>query len=245
MKERAMHQHKLGVNIDHVATLRQARGTKYPDPVFAALIAEQAGASNITLHIREDRRHAQERDIELLKKTISIKVNLEMAPTADLKRIALHYLPTSCTLVPEKRHEVTTEGGMDLRGDGYPGLKKYIADLVKAGIEVSLFIDPDEKQVSAACKLGAVAVEFNSGRFSEAEDDDRAAFEVEKIRNAAIYALSNGLKAHVGHGINYHNVRPLVELRLLEEFNIGHAIVARAVMVGFERAVTEMRALLA
>ncbi|HOW51102.1 MAG TPA: pyridoxine 5'-phosphate synthase [bacterium] len=240
-----MHQHKLGVNIDHVATLRQARGTKYPDPVFAALIAEQAGASNITLHIREDRRHAQERDLELLKKTISIKVNLEMAPTADLKRIALQYRPTSCTLVPEKRHEVTTEGGMDLLGGGYPGLKKYVADLKKAGIEVSLFIDPDDRQVTAAAKLGAQAVEFNSGRYAEAESEEKAAFEAEKIRQAAVFALSNGLKAHVGHGINYHNVRPLVELGLLEEFNIGHAIVARAVMVGFERSVKEMRALLA
>lgn len=239
-----MHHHKLGVNIDHVATLRQARGTKYPDPVFAALIAEQAGASNITLHIREDRRHAQERDLELLKKTISIKVNLEMAPTADLKRIALHYLPTSCTLVPEKRHEVTTEGGMDLLGGGYAGLKKYIGDLNKAGIEVSLFIDPDEKQVSAACKLGAGAVEFNSGRYAEAEHEEQAGVEAEKIRQAAVFALSNGLKAHVGHGINYHNVHPLVELGLLEEFNIGHAIVARAVMVGFERAVKEMLELL-
>ncbi|HSA33930.1 MAG TPA: pyridoxine 5'-phosphate synthase [bacterium] len=236
--------HKLGVNIDHVATLRQARGTRYPDPVFAALIAEQAGASNITLHVREDRRHAQERDLELIKKSVSIKVNLEMAPTADLKAIALRHRPDSCTLVPEKRHELTTEGGMDLLSDAYPGLKTYIAELKKAGIVVSLFIDPDEKQVTAACKLGARAVEFNSGRYAESKNDKEAAREIERIRQATVYALSNDLTAHVGHGLHYHNVRPLVEMQLLEEFNIGHAIVARAVMVGFEQAVKDMLALL-
>jgi pyridoxine 5-phosphate synthase len=239
-----MHQHKLGVNIDHVATLRQARGTTYPDPVFAALIAEQAGASNITLHIREDRRHAQERDLELIRKSVGIKVNLEMAMTADLKRVALAHRPQSCTLVPEKRQELTTEGGMDLCGDQYAGLKKYIADLKKAGIAVSLFIDPDDTQVTMARTLGADAVEFNSGRYAEAENDKKASAEIERIRNAAVFALSNGLQAHVGHGLHYHNIQPLVELRLLEEFNIGHAIVARAVMVGFERAVTDMLALL-
>ena len=240
-----MHQHKLGVNIDHVATLRQARGTTYPDPLLAALVAEQAGASNITLHIREDRRHAQERDLELIRRAVGIKVNLEMAPTDDLKRIALAHRPHSCTLVPERRQELTTEGGMDLLGESYPGLDAYILDLRKAGITVSLFIDPDEKQVTKACKLGAAAVEFNSGRYAEAKSEKEAALETERIRQAAVYALSNGLRAHVGHGLHYHNVRSLVAMQLLEEFNIGHAIVARAVMVGFERAVREMLALLA
>ncbi len=236
--------HKLGVNIDHVATLRQARGTHYPDPVFAALIAEQAGASNITLHIREDRRHAQERDLELVRRTVGIKVNLEMAPTDDLKQIALRHRPHSCTLVPERRQELTTEGGMDLCGDAYPHLDRYIKELTKAGMIVSLFIDPDEKQVTAACKLGAQAVEFNSGRYAEAEDETTAAREIERIRPATVYALSHGLRVHVGHGLHYHNVQPLVALNLLEEFNIGHAIVARAVFVGLERAVKEMLALL-
>ncbi len=236
--------HKLGVNIDHVATLRQARGTHYPDPVFAALIAEQAGASNITLHIREDRRHAQERDLELIRRTVGIKVNLEMAPTDDLKQIALRHRPHSCTLVPERRQELTTEGGMNLCGDAYPGLAAYIADLVHASITVSLFIDADEKQVTAACKLGAQAVEFNSGRYADAPDEQTAAKELERIRQATVYALSNGLRAHVGHGLHYHNVQPLVALNLLEEFNIGHAIVARSLFVGFERAVKEMLLLL-
>ncbi len=236
--------HKLGVNIDHVATLRQARGTRYPDPVFAALIAEQAGASNITLHIREDRRHAQERDLELIRRTVGIKVNLEMAPTDDLKQIALRHRPHSCTLVPERRQELTTEGGMDLCGDSYPGLDRYIADLTAAGITVSLFIDADEKQVTTACKLGAQVIEFNTGRYADAPDEQKAAKELERIRNAAVFALSNGLRAHVGHGLHYHNVQPLVALNLLEEFNIGHAIVARALFVGFERAVKEMLTLL-
>ncbi len=236
--------HKLGVNIDHVATLRQARGTRYPDPVFAALIAEQAGASNITLHIREDRRHAQERDLELIRRTVGIKVNLEMAPTDDLRQIALRHRPHACTLVPERRQELTTEGGMDLCGDAYLGLDAYIQTLTDSGITVSLFIDPDEKQVTAACKLGAHAVEFNSGRYADATDESVAAREIERIRNAAVFALSNGLRAHVGHGLHYHNIQPLVALNLLEEFNIGHAIVARAVFVGFERAVKEMLDLL-
>jgi len=236
--------HKLGVNIDHVATLRQARGTRYPDPVFAALLAEQAGASNITLHIREDRRHAQERDLELIRRTVGIKVNLEMAPTDDLKRIALIHRPHSCTLVPERRQELTTEGGMDICGGTYRDLDAYIGTLREAGIMVSLFIDADERQVTAACKLGAQAVEFNSGRYAEAENEHNAALEIERIRKAALFALSNGMRVHVGHGLHYHNVQPLVALKLLEEFNIGHAIVARAIFVGFERAVKEMLELL-
>ncbi len=236
--------HKLGFNIDHIATVRQARKAAEPDPVFAALIAEQAGASNITLHIREDRRHAQDRDLELMTKLIKIKVNLEMAATDDLKHVALANHPGSCTLVPEKRMELTTEGGLNLLAPEQRDLAPYIAELKRAGIEVSLFIDPDEAQVDKAAVLGADAVEFNTGRYAEAPNEEETGRELERIRRAVDFALSSGLKAHCGHGLNYRNVQPLAALGTIEEFNIGHSIVARSVFVGVEQAIKDMLALL-
>lgn len=232
--------HKLGVNIDHVATLRESRKVFYPDPVFAAITAEQAGASNITLHIREDRRHAQERDLALLKKTISIKINLEMAATADMKRVALEYIPDSITIVPEKREELTTEGGLDLLNEKNRNLSGFIDEIKKAGISVSLFIDPSEKQIDAAEKLCVEAVEFNTGAYSEAENEEKQNKELEKVRHAVDYASEKNLRTHVGHGLNYYNVKKMAGIQGIEEFNIGHAIVAKALMVGFHESVKEM-----
>ncbi len=232
--------HKLGVNIDHVATLRQARGTNYPDPVYAAMIAENAGASNITLHIREDRRHAQERDLEMVRKTVGIKVNLEMAATDDLLQVALRHLPDSSTIVPEKREELTTEGGIDLLHEHNSFLTGYVKKLKDAGIEVSLFIDAAKEQIDKAVELGVEAVEFNTGRYSEAENEEIEDRELNKLADAVVYAKEKGLKAHVGHGLTVRNVRKLAALGTIEEFNIGHAIVAKALFVGFENAVKEM-----
>ena len=232
--------HKLGVNIDHVATLREARGTNYPDPLFAAMIAEGAGASNITLHVREDRRHAQERDLEMVQKSVGIKVNLEMAATDDLLDVALRNLPDSSTIVPEKREELTTEGGLDLLHNGNAFLGGYIEKLKEAGIEVSLFIDPSRGQIDRCVELGAEAAEFNTGRYSEAKNEEEEDRELDKIADAVIYAKERGIKAHVGHGLSLKNVKKLAALGTIEEFNIGHAIVARALFVGFENAVKEM-----
>ena len=236
--------HKLGINIDHIATLRQARLGKYPDPVFGAMIAEQAGVQNITLHIREDRRHTQERDLAVLKETVNIKINLEMAPTEELKEIALKYLPTSVTLVPEKREELTTEGGLDLLADSNSFLKTYVAELKEAGIEVSLFIDPIEEQIEKSIELNVDAVEFNTGKYSESNNKNEENLELEKIAKAIDFALQNNLKAHVGHGLNYNNVQKLAMLGTIEEFNIGHSIVSRALFVGFEKAVKDMMKIL-
>ncbi|MFO7736062.1 MAG: pyridoxine 5'-phosphate synthase [bacterium] len=232
--------HKLGVNIDHVATLRESRKVSYPDPVFAAMTAQQAGASNITLHIREDRRHAQERDLELLKKIISIKINLEMAATEDMKRVALEHMPDSVTIVPEKREELTTEGGLDLLTVKNENLPEFIDEIKKAGISVSLFIDPSEKQIDAAEKLCVEAVEFNTGAYSEAEKEEEKNKELENVRHAVDYATEKNLRTHVGHGLNYRNIKRMAGIQGIEEFNIGHAIVARALMVGFHEAVKEM-----
>ncbi len=232
--------HKLGVNIDHIATLRQARLGTYPDPVFGAMIAEQAGVQNITLHIREDRRHTQERDLVVLKETINIKINLEMAPTEELLEIALEYRPTSVTLVPEKREELTTEGGLDLLAKSNEFLKEYISKLKEAKIEVSLFIDPIEEQIEKAVELNVEAVEFNTGKYSEARSEDEENIELEKIAKAVDFALQNELKAHVGHGLNYNNIQKLAKLGTIEEFNIGHSIVSRAIFVGLEKAIKDM-----
>lgn len=236
--------HKLGINIDHIATLRQSRGTKYPDPVFAAMIAQNTGASNITIHIREDRRHAQERDLELLMRTINIKVNLEMAATEDLLAIALKHKPESSTIVPEKRLEVTTEGGIDLLLPENAYLKDYIKKLKDGGVEVSLFIDAEINQIDKSKELGAQAVEFNTGRYCDAITEKQQDYELEKLKRAIEYAREQHLKAHVGHGINYNNVQKLAALGTIEEFNIGHAIVSRAVFSGLERAIRDMLELL-
>lgn len=232
--------HRLGVNIDHVATIRQARLGSYPDPVFAAMIAEQAGADNITLHIREDRRHTQERDLAVMKKTIHIKLNLEMAATEELKAMALKYLPDSCTLVPEKRVELTTEGGLDLLHPHNVFLKDYCKVLKDAGIEVSLFIDADKKQIEKALELEVDAIEINSGKYSEAKNKKELELFAKIIEDASKFAVSKGLKTHIGHGINYENAKRLVKIEEIDEFNIGHSIVARALFTGFETAVKDM-----
>jgi pyridoxine 5-phosphate synthase len=233
---------RLGVNIDHVATIRQARRTVEPDPVWAAALAELAGADGITLHLREDRRHIQDRDLRVLRETVQVKLNLEMAAEEEITRIALDVRPDQCTLVPEKREEVTTEGGLDVVGN-----RERVASCVKrlldAGIEVSLFIDPEEQQIETSCAVGAKAVELHTGRYADADSDVDRHRELEALKSAARHALAQGLLLHMGHGLTYRNVVPIARIPGVSELNIGHSIVARAVMVGFERAVREMREL--
>ena len=232
----------LGVNVDHVATLRQARRTTYPDPVFAALIAEQAGADSITIHLREDRRHIQDRDVRLCKEALQTRMNLEMAATEEMVRIATEVRPSDCCLVPEKRTEVTTEGGLDVIGQESP-LRSVCAKLADAGIRVSLFIDPDRAQLDAARRLDVPVVELHTGAYADAEGEKRA-IEFKRIEDAAHYAHSIGLTVHAGHGLNYHNVHPIAALTPIVELNIGHAIVARAVIEGMKPAVSEMKRLM-
>lgn len=234
---------KLGVNIDHVATIRQARRTIEPDPVWAAAIAELAGADGITLHLREDRRHIQDRDLRVMKETVQVKLNLEMAAEEEMTRIALEVRPEQCTLVPEKREEVTTEGGLDVVSN-YDRVRKSVDELLAAGIEVSLFIDPDEKQILAAKKMGAHAVELHTGRYADATSQKEQHFELDTLVNAGEVAINEQLLLHMGHGLTYRNVVPVASIHCVSELNIGHSIVARAVMVGFERAVREMKALI-
>ena len=234
---------RLGVNIDHVATVRQARRTFEPNPVFAALIAQQAGADQITLHLREDRRHIQDRDLELIKELITVPVNLEMAPTQEMKEIALRVKPDRVTLVPERREEITTEGGLDV-----VSLKDYLKDFIKAfkgaGIEVSLFIDPQEDQVRASAEVGADAIELHTGEYANLWNDHKfkeAKEEIKRLRRAGELAKSLGLRVYAGHGLTYQNVKEILSLSdIVEELNIGHSIVANAVIFGFERAVKEM-----
>lgn len=234
---------RLGVNVDHVATVRQARRTFEPSPVFAALIAQQAGADQITLHLREDRRHIQDRDLELIKELIKIPVNLEMAPTEEMRNIALKVKPDRVTLVPERREEITTEGGLDVVSSREK-LKEFIKPIKEAGIEVSLFIDPEEKQVRASKEVGADAVEIHTGTYANLWNDHRfreAEEELRRIEKAGKLAKDLGLRVYAGHGLTYHNVKGILKLRdIIEELNIGHSIVANAVIFGFERAVREM-----
>jgi len=232
----------LGVNIDHVATLRQARGTKYPDPLYAALVAEQSGADSITLHLREDRRHIQDRDVEVFRRALQTRMNLEMAATPEMLAIASAIKPEDVCLVPEKRNEVTTEGGLDVVGQ-VPALSEYCAQLRKANIRVSLFIDPDRAQIDAARQVGAPVVELHTGAYAE-HDGEAQARELARIVAAAQYAASIGLVVNAGHGLNYHNVQPIAAISQLAELNIGHAIVARAVFDGFSDAVCEMKRLM-
>ncbi len=231
---------RLGVNIDHVATLRQARGNvRYPDPVAAAYIAEQAGADQITVHLREDRRHIQDRDLKILKDTVQTRLNLEMANTQEMVKIALYIVPFSATLVPERREEITTEGGLDVQGH-VDSIKKAVNSLREAGIKVSMFIDPDMDQVRASHKVGADAVEIHTGRYCEVwntKDEDR---EFQSIVNATRAAKKLGLAVHAGHGLHYHNIKRLLRIEEIEEYNIGHSIVARAIMAGLDQAVREM-----
>jgi pyridoxine 5-phosphate synthase len=232
----------LGVNVDHVATLRQARGTRYPDPVTAAVIAEQAGADSITIHLREDRRHIQDRDLEVLGRMIQTRINLEMAVTDSMLEIAAQAAPTDCCFVPERRAELTTEGGLDVAGQA----KKMAAAckrLSERGIRVSLFVDPDFAQLEASAAAGAPVVELHTGAYAEAAGS-AAARELERLRAAAVRAASLGLTVHAGHGLNYHNVAPIAAIPEIVELNIGHAIVAQALFDGFAGAVAKMKALM-
>lgn len=233
----------LGVNIDHVATLRQARGTRFPDPVQAALAAEQAGADSITLHLREDRRHIQERDLELVAATVATRVNLEMAVTDEMLAIAERLRPADCCLVPERREELTTEGGLDVRGRPEP-IRDACSRLADAGIRVSLFIDPDVEQVEAAFQAGAPVVEIHTGAYADASTSEARELEFMRIRSAVAAADASGLVVNAGHGLNYHNVEPIAALDPVSELNIGHAIVSRALFVGLEGAVAEMKRLM-
>lgn len=232
---------KLGVNIDHVATLRQARGTSYPDPVLASRLAQDAGADLITCHLREDRRHIQDRDVPRIREAVSIPLNLEMATTEEMLAFARALKPDKVTLVPERREELTTEGGLEIAAQA-ERLKGFVFSLREAGISVSLFIDPDERQTEASRAVGADEVEFHTGRYCDAAAANREG-EFEAIRNAVTLAKKLGLSVAAGHGLNYENILPFRKIPEIREYNIGHSIVAHAVIVGWERAVREMKEL--
>lgn len=233
----------LGVNIDHVATIRQARRTIEPDPVWAATLAELGGADGITLHLREDRRHIQDRDLRIMKETVQVKLNLEMAAEDAMTKIALEVLPGQVTLVPEKREELTTEGGLDVVKN-YDRVARCVEQLLNANIEVSLFIDANEKQIRAADQLQVHAIELHTGRYADAKTPDEQLKELNAIAIAGEVALDHGLLLHMGHGLTYRNVVPIAEINGVSELNIGHSIISRAVMVGMERAVREMKQLI-
>lgn len=234
----------LGVNIDHVATIRQARRASEPDPVQAAVLAELGGADSITIHLREDRRHIQDRDVRLLRETVRLRLNLEMAVSDEITRIALQTLPDQATLVPERREEVTTEGGLDVITHAQR-ISLCAAQLTGAGILVSLFIDPDVQQVRKTVELNIPAVELHTGAWAEARTPAARAAELDRLREAGLYAVSQGLMLNMGHGLTYDNVRPVARLHGVHELNIGHSIISRAVLVGLERAVREMKQLVA
>ncbi len=230
----------LGVNIDHVATLRQARGTRYPDPIQAALVAEQAGADGITAHLREDRRHIQDRDIFLLKEMLHTRLNMEMAVTDEMINLALKIQPYACCLVPEKREELTTEGGLDIVGN--LNRMEWACDTLKeAGIEVSLFIDPDKHQIDAAVTAGAPVVELHTGCYAEAITLEQKNHELLRIKQAAHYAHSAGLQVNAGHGLHFHNVEEICALPEIVELNIGHSIIAQALFSGLAQTVKDLK----
>ena len=233
---------ELGVNIDHVATLRQQRGTAYPDPVHAAVLAEQAGADNITLHLREDRRHIQERDVRALRGLLATRMNLEMANTEPMMTLAVEVRPADCCLVPERRAELTTEGGLDVRAAS-SAVRKACERLNAAGIRVALFIDPEPAQIDAAGECGASVVELHTGEYAEASGAAQA-HELERLRAAARHAAQRRLIVHAGHGLNYRNVQPVAAIPEITELNIGHAIIAQAIFTGLPAAVRDMIALL-
>ena len=233
----------LGVNIDHVATLRQARGTDYPSPLEAARAAEDAGADYITLHLREDRRHIQDRDVTALKRALRTHMNLEAAVTPEMIAFARRMRPQDVCLVPERRAELTTEGGLDVAGS-WRRVGRACRDLGAAGIRVSLFIDPDRRQVDAALDAGAPVVELHTGAYADATGSGERRRELERIRTAAEYGASRGLLVNAGHGLNYDNVGPIAAIAPIRELNIGHAIIARAVFVGISQAVREMKTLI-
>lgn len=233
----------LGVNVDHVATLRQARGGRYPDPVHAALLAEQSGADSITVHLREDRRHIQDHDLVQMQALLQTRMNLEMAVAEEIIAIALELRPADCCLVPERREEVTTEGGLDVAGQ-LAAVTAACRRLGGAGIRVSLFIDPDPAQVAAAARAGAPVVELHTGCYAEAGEGSTRATELRRLAAAARAAAAAGLTVHAGHGLHYHNVGPVAALPEVVELNIGHAIVARSVFTGLGPAVAEMKRLM-
>ena len=230
----------LGVNIDHVATIRQARRTVEPDPIAAAVLAELAGAEGITVHLREDRRHMQDRDVRLLRETVRTHLNLEMAATDEMVKIALEIKPDYVTLVPERREEVTTEGGLDIAGP-IDRMTKVVNQLQSAGIPVSLFIDADEIQIQAAAKSKAKFIELHTGQYAEAKNEDDRAAQLHLLKLGCEIATSLNLRINAGHGLTYWNVYPVGQLPGMEELNIGHTIISRAVLVGLERAVREMK----
>ena len=234
---------RLGVNIDHIATLRQARGTRYPEPVQAALLAEQAGADAITVHLREDRRHIQERDVTMLADVLQTRMNLEMAATSQMLEIARRIGPADCCLVPEKREELTTEGGLDVASQ-IPYLKDYCAALAESGIRVSLFIDADPRQIEASVETGAPVVELHTGHYADARTVIRQQDELMRLVNAARLGGTAGLRINAGHGLDYHNVVAVAAIGEVEELNIGHSIVARALFTGLGEAVAEMKRLI-
>lgn len=234
---------ELGVNIDHVATLRQARGTRYPDPVQAALEAEQAGADAITLHLREDRRHIQDRDVELLRPLLQTRMNLEMAATDEMIALACRLRPHDCCIVPERREELTTEGGLDVSAN-----RERLADccrrLREVAVRVSLFVDPEPAQIAAAASVGAPVIEIHTGHYADAPDEARHREELCRIARAVEQGRSLGLKVNAGHGLHYQNVQPIAAIVGISELNIGHAIIARAVFTGLGAAVREMKRLM-
>lgn len=232
----------LGVNIDHIATLRQARGTRYPDPVQAAIEAEQAGADGITVHLREDRRHIQERDVRLLAQVLQTRMNLEMAVTDEMLAFAGEIRPAHVCLVPERREELTTEGGLDVAGN-QARVQEAVEDLSAQGAEVSLFIDADPRQIEAAARVGAPVIELHTGHYADSAGGEQADA-LKRIREGAAYALKLGLVVNAGHGLHYHNVEPIAAIPGIHELNIGHAIVARALFSGLAGAVREMRELM-
>ncbi|MBB2494825.1 pyridoxine 5'-phosphate synthase [Aquipseudomonas ullengensis] len=234
----------LGINIDHVATLRQARGTRYPDPVKAALDAEEAGADGITVHLREDRRHIQERDVRLLKDVLQTRMNFEMGVTDFMLEFAESIRPEHVCLVPETRQELTTEGGLDVAGQE-ERIKVAVQRLARLGCEVSLFIDADERQIEASRRVGAPAIELHTGRYADALSPEETARELARIRDGVSCGLAHGLIVNAGHGLHYHNVEPVAAIAGVHELNIGHAIVAHALFVGFKSAVSEMKQLIA
>jgi pyridoxine 5-phosphate synthase len=233
---------ELGVNIDHVATLRQARRTYEPDPVWAAVEAELGGADGITVHLREDRRHINDRDVQLLRQTVQCKLNLEMSVNPEIVEITARLKPCQATLVPERRQEITTEGGIDLTGDA--DASAAVKRLKDAGVFVSAFIDPEERQIAAAQRQGFDAVELHTGDYANAHDPKKIDEQLQRLQRAAALVRQAGLRLHAGHGLNYRNVLPIAQIEAMRELNIGHAIVSRAVFVGLREAVREMKKLI-
>lgn len=234
---------RLGLNIDHIATVRQARGTRFPEVIHAALLAEQSGAESITAHLREDRRHIQDRDIQLLASLLQTRLNLEMAVTDEMVGIACRVRPAACCLVPEQREELTTEGGLDVVGN-FSRVQAACRTLGEAGIEVSLFIDAEPQQIEAAAETGAPVIELHTGHYADAATPHEQRAALERLRQAAAAASGQGLTVNAGHGLHYHNVAAICRIPEIQELNIGHAIIARALFSGLDRAVRDMRVIM-